>query len=173
MSLITNSAVTRAFDSFDVRLTRWLAHHGISLLRVSVAVIYLWFGFLKFFPGMSPAQDLAARTIGALSLGMVTPTVAVFLLALLETAIGLGLLFGRRLRIVLLLMLLQMAGTITPMLLFPGETFTWAPFAPTLEGQYIIKNLVLVCAALVIGATVRGGHLVADPEDGVRSPRQT
>lgn len=161
---MSSATMTRAFHTVDRRLTRWLARHGVTLLRVSVAVIYLWFGVLKFFPGMSPAQDLAARTIGKLSFGLLAPGAAVFLLAGMETAIGLGLLFGRNLRAVLLLMLAQMAGTITPMLFFPGETFTWAPFAPTLEGQYIIKNLVLISAALVIGATVRGGRLVADPQ---------
>ena len=160
----TNTSMIPVLDTIDRRLTRWLARNGITLLRISVAIIYLWFGVLKFFPGMSPAQDLAARTIGVLSFGLVSPTTAVLMLATLETAIGLGLLVGRGLRIVLLLMLAQMAGTISPMLLFPSETFTWAPFAPTLEGQYIIKNLVLIGAALVIGATVRGGHLVADPQ---------
>lgn len=165
MNLQTNIPMSPTFATIDRRLTRWLARNGITLLRISVAIIYLWFGVLKFFPGMSPAQDLAARTIGVLSFGLVSPTTAVLMLATLETAIGLGLLVGRGLRIVLLLMLAQMAGTISPMLLFPSETFTWAPFAPTLEGQYIIKNLVLIGAALVIGATVRGGHLVADPQD--------
>jgi predicted permease len=58
-----------------------------------------------------------------------------------------------------------MLGTVTPVFLFPNEVFTALPFAPTLEGQYIIKNIVLVSAGLVIGATVRGGRVVADPGD--------
>jgi len=149
--------------SFDRRLTRWSARHAVTLLRVSVGVVYVWFGVLKFFPGLSPAQDLAARTIGVLSLGTLPPQRAVLLLALLETTIGVGLLTGRHLRAVLLLMLGQMAGTLTPLLLFPDETFTRFPIAPTLEGQYIIKNVVLISAAILIGATVRGGRLVADP----------
>jgi len=152
------------FESFDARLTRWTARHAITLLRVSTAVIFLWFGVLKFFPGLSPAQDLAARTIYALSFGLVPPPVSVPLLAALETTIGLGLLTGRFLRATLLLLLLQMAGTVTPLVLFPSETFTVIPIAPTLEGQYIIKNIVLVSAAILIGATVRGGMLIADPE---------
>jgi uncharacterized membrane protein YkgB len=150
-----------AAAAFDRRLTRWTARHAVTALRISVGVVYLWFGALKFFPGLSPAQDLAARTIGTLSFGVVPPEAAVFLLALLETAIGVGLLAGRGLRLVLLLMLLQMGGTMTPLLLFPAETFTRFPVAPTLEGQYIIKNLVLVAAAIVVGATVRGGQLDA------------
>ncbi len=62
----------------------------------------------------------------------------------------------------LLLLALQMAGTITPLFLFPDETFSRFPIAPTLEGQYIIKNIVLIGAAMVIGATVRGGRLVPE-----------
>jgi uncharacterized membrane protein YkgB len=152
-----------AAAAFDRRVTRWSARHAVTALRLSVGVVYLWFGALKFFPGLSPAQDLAARTIGTLSLGVLKPEASVPLLALLETAIGVGLLAGRGLRLVLLLMLLQMAGTMTPLLLFPEETFTRFPIAPTLEGQYIIKNLVLMSAAILLGATVRGGLLIADP----------
>jgi uncharacterized membrane protein YphA (DoxX/SURF4 family) len=85
------------------------------------------------------------------------------LLAAWETAIGLGLLSGRFTRAVLFLLFAQMAGTITPLFLFPSETWR-VPFAvPTLEGQYIIKNMVLISAGLVIGATVRGGGLTDRP----------
>lgn len=62
-----------------------------------------------------------------------------------------------------LLRFLQLPGTVMPLVLFPAETFTRVPFAPTLEGQYIIKNLVLAAAALAVGATVRGGRLQAEP----------
>jgi uncharacterized membrane protein YphA (DoxX/SURF4 family) len=153
------------FATFDARLTRWAAGHGLALLRISIGVIFVWFGVLKFFPGVSPAQDLAARTIGVLSFGLVPATVSVPLLAALETVIGLGLLAGRWLRGVLLLLLLQMIGTVTPLILFPGETFVRFPLVPTLEGQYILKNMVIVSAAIVLGATVRGGKLVADPAE--------
>ena len=57
-----------------------------------------------------------------------------------------------------------MPGTITPLFLFPAETFTIFPWVPNLEGQYIIKNLVLISAGLVVGSTVRGGRLVAEPK---------
>ena len=152
------------FEAFDARLTRWTARHAITMVRVSIAVIFLWFGVLKFFPGLSPAEDLAARTIGALSFGRMPPSVSLPLLAALETTIGLGLLSGRFLRVTLLLLLLQMMGTVTPLVLFPHETFTVFPIAPTLEGQYILKNIVLVSAAILLGSTVRGGMLIADPE---------
>jgi len=161
--MTTATRLAISFDSFDTRLTRLTARHAVTWLRVSVGIVFLWFGGLKFFPGLSPAQDLAARTIGALTLGFVPASSAVLLLAVLETTIGLGLVTGRWLRATLLLLLGQMAGTLTPLVLFPAETFTAFPYAPTLEGQYILKNMVLVSAAIVIGATVRGGRLVADP----------
>ena len=84
---------------------------------------------------------------------------------------GLGLIFGVFMRVTLLLLFLQMIGTAAPIFLFPNEVFTRIPYAPTLEGQYIIKNLVLVSAALVIGATVRGGGIVSEPASNVESAR--
>lgn len=156
--------LNRRFDRIDTHITGWMARHSIMLLRVGLGVVFLWFGLLKFFPGLSPAQDLAARTIEALTLGLVGPALSLPILAAWEVIIGLGLIAGRWMRITLLLLAAQMLGTVTPLLLFPAEAFTLAPLAPTLEGQYIIKNLVLVAGALVIGATVRGGRLVAEPE---------
>lgn len=148
-------------DPIDVRITAWMARHGVPLLRVSLGVVFLWFGAIKFIPGLSPAADLATRTISQLSAGLVPPAVSLPLLAAWETLIGLGLVTGRFLRVTLLLLFLQMPGTLLPLLFYPGETFTVFPIGPTLEGQYIIKNLVLVSAAIVIGATVRGGQLSA------------
>jgi uncharacterized membrane protein YphA (DoxX/SURF4 family) len=146
-----------------------MARYGVLLLRISLGVVFFWFGLLKFFPGLSPAQDLAARTISVLTFGLMPPTISVPILAAWECLIGLGLITGLFMRATLLLLVAQMAGTVTPLFFFPAETFTQFPIAPTLEGQYIIKNVVLVSAALVLGATVRGGALVADPE--VARPR--
>ena len=153
-----------ALDRLDAALSRWMGRHGVTLLRVSLGVVFFWFGFLKFFPELSPAQGLAARTIEALTLGRVPPAVSLPLLATWECLIGLGLLTGRFVRATLLLMFVQMAGTIAPVFLYPHEVFQRFPYAPTLEGQYIIKNVVLISAGVVIGATVRGGKLVSDPE---------
>ena len=151
------------FDRLEMRVTEWMARHGIALLRMSVGIVFLWFGVLKFFPGLSPAQDLAARTVRILTFGLVHPAVSLPVLATWECLIGVGLITGRCLRTTLALLFLQMGGTILPLFFFPHETFTRFPFAATLEGQYIIKNLVMISAGLVIGATVRGGMLVADP----------
>jgi uncharacterized membrane protein YphA (DoxX/SURF4 family) len=148
----------------DIKLTRWMAHYGVVALRVSLGIVFFWFGVLKFFPGLSPAQDLATRTINILTFGLMPPNVSIPVLAAWECLIGLGLITGLFMRATLLLLFAQMLGTITPLFFFPAETFTRFPYAPTLEGQYIIKNIVLVTAAIVLGATVRGGNLVADPE---------
>jgi uncharacterized membrane protein YphA (DoxX/SURF4 family) len=149
------------FDTVDRFLTASMARHGISILRISVGVIFFWFGFLKFFSGLSPAQELAAKTIDILTFELVPTKIALMTLATWECAVGLGLVFGVFLRTTLFLLWLQMIGAAAPLFLFPNESFTHIPYAPTLEGQYIIKNLVLVSAGLVVGATVRGGRLSA------------
>jgi uncharacterized membrane protein YkgB len=155
------------FDRIDRRITGLMADHGLTLLRLAIGVVFFWFGILKFFPGASPAEQLAGRTIETLTGGLVPRATALPILAVWEVAIGIGLFIGRWMRAVLLLLFVQMLGTVTPLFLFPTETFTTFPLAPTLEGQYIIKNVVIVASAIVLGATVRGGELVPEPvEDG-------
>jgi uncharacterized membrane protein YphA (DoxX/SURF4 family) len=156
--------LTALFNRIDITLTTLMARYGVVLMRVGLGIVFFWFGFLKFFPGLSPAQDLAARTIQTIPFGLVTPDISLPVLAAWETLIGLGLITGKFMRATLLLLLLQMIGTVMPLFLFTAETWTRFPYAPTLEGQYIIKNIVLVTAALVLGATVRGGKVVADPD---------
>ena len=148
-------------DSIDLRITTWMARHGITLTRIALGIVFLWFGIIKFVPTWSPAAELATRTIECLTVGLVPPALSLPLLAAWESLIGIGLLTGRYLRATLFLLFAQMPGTLTPLVLFPDETFRAFPYAPTLEGQYIIKNLVLIGAAIVVGATVRGGQLQA------------
>jgi len=161
--LIQHQSFYARFENIDRRITGWMAKNGITLLRMSVGIVFFWFGVLKFIPGLSPADELATRTISVLTFGIVPPDISRPVLAAWECLIGLGLLSGRYLRATLLLLFVQMLGTITPLVLFPNETWTRFPIAPTLEGQYILKNMVLITAALVIGATVRGGKLIDDP----------
>ncbi|MGH7710770.1 MAG: hypothetical protein ACREOG_05775 [Gemmatimonadaceae bacterium] len=165
------NAPAALYHRVDRRLTRFMADHGITLLRISLGVVFLWFGALKFFPGVSPATDLAVRTIRVMTGGALSDAAAIYVLATWECLIGIGLILGRLLRTTLLLLWLQMAGTLTPLFFFPDEVFRVIPFAPTLEGQYIIKNVVLISAAIVIGATVRGGKVIADPRAAARAKR--
>jgi uncharacterized membrane protein YphA (DoxX/SURF4 family) len=161
---VFTKGVEDVLDRVDARVAGWLANHGLTLLRISLGIVFLWFGALKFLPGVSPAQELATRTISILTFGHMPPSVALVVLATWECLIGIGLIFGLFMRATLLVMLAQMMGTVTPLIFFPSETFTAFPYGLTLEGQYIIKNLVLISAGLVLGATVRGGTIVAERE---------
>ena len=151
------------YDKLDKPITTWMANNAIKYLRISLGIIFFWFGFLKFFHGVSSAETIATKTISVLTFGLIEPSVSIIILAVWETIIGLGLLFNRFLREILFLLFLQMLGTITPLFFFPAETFKIFPFVPTLEGQYIIKNLILISAGLAIGATVRGGKIISEP----------
>jgi len=148
---------------YESRITAWMARNGVLLTRVALGLVFLWFGALKFLPGMSEAEDVARRTLVRLTFGEVPSEICLYILAVWECAIALGLLWGRFLKATLILLFLQLLGTFMPLLFFPSETWKHIPYAPTLEGQYIIKNLVLVCAGIIVGSTVRGGKIISDP----------
>lgn len=149
------------FDRVDRAATRWMARNGITLLRISMGVVFIWFGALKLVPDLSPAEPLIRETIDFIPMAIFLP-----LLAIWEIAIGLGFITGKFMRLTILLLFLQMPGTISPVFLRPDLVFTSFPFGLTLEGQYIVKNLVLISGALVIGSTVRGGSLSAEHDAG-------
>lgn len=158
MIINTRETFQQRFEMVDRTITRWMARNGLLLLRLGLGIVFLWFGALKLFPNMSPAEGLVRNTIFFLD-----PTVALPLIAIWEMAIGLGLLWGKYMRLTLLLLFLQMPGTMLPILLLPNEVWTQFPFALTIEGQYIFKNLVLIAAGIVLGGTVRGGYIEPDP----------
>ncbi|MCH9022119.1 MAG: hypothetical protein IID32_05085 [Planctomycetes bacterium] len=137
------------FEKIDRAIAKWMYRYGRLLLRISLAVIFIWFGVLKPL-GMSPAEALVAKTVYWFPSEMIIP-----ILGWWEVAIGIGLLFRKLIRVALLLLFLQMAGTFLPLVILPEVCFTNFPFALTLEGQYIIKNLILISAAIVVGGTVR------------------
>lgn len=122
----------------------------VAVLQISIGIIYLWFGLLKFFPGVSPAEDLAAETIRLLTFGMLPKQVSLVLLAFWEVSVGLLLVFRIYYRIAFWLVLAHMICTFTPLILLPELSFTQAPYGLTLVGQYIIKNIVIVSALYVI-----------------------
>jgi uncharacterized membrane protein YphA (DoxX/SURF4 family) len=137
-------------------VARWMSRHGMLVMRVGLGVVYFWFGALKLFPGLSPAQELVTETVWFLD-----PRWFIPLLGVWEIMIGLCLMFGVLMRFALLLFFLHLPGTVIPLLFLPHETWTRFPFAPTLEGQYILKNLVSLGAALVLGGKMGRGR--ADP----------
>lgn len=145
-------------DALDQRVTAWMARYGLVMMRIALGVIFFWFGALKLFPGLSPAEDLVRNTIF-----FIDPNVFQPLLAVWEMAIGLGLITGMFMRVTLLLLFLQMPGTALPIIITPEAVFTMFPFGLTIEGQYIVKNLALITAAIALGSTVRGGRIVPQP----------
>jgi putative oxidoreductase len=144
---------------------RWLIANSIAILRVSLGAVFLAFGILKFFPGVSPAQNLVEKTTGMLTLGLVPGSAALVLVATLECVIGLCLVSGRAMRPAIYLLAMQLIGILSPLVLLPGRLFAGPHDAPTLEGQYVLKDFVLVGAALVLAATVGGGRLTAAPDE--------
>ena len=134
----------------DEAIAQWMYRYGRFFLRISLAIIFVWFGGLKIVQ-LSPAQDLVTKTVY-----WVDPAVFIPILGWWEVLIGVGLLFRPFIRVAIFLLFLQMPGTALPLVILPHVCFTQFPFGLTMEGQYIIKNLVLISAAIVIGGTVRG-----------------
>ena len=130
-----NPGLAHAIDRVDRTITGLLARSGVPVLRIGLGLVFLWFGALKLIPGLSPAADLAARTIEQLSLGLVPADVAVPVLGAWEALIGLGLLTGLFLRTTLFLLVVQMAGTVTPLLLFPARRSAASRSCPRSRGS--------------------------------------
>ena len=147
------SALPEPLEQYDARLVRLMNRHGIRLLRVALAVTYIWFGALKL-AGKSPVADL----VGKMAFGVPKETF-VWLLGLWEAAIGVALLFRVALRLTLVLFGLQVAGTFLVLIAHPRYAFRDNnPLLLTLTGEFIVKNLVLLAAGLAIGGTLRRRH---------------
>lgn len=129
---------------------RWLSRNSVALLRVSMGSVILGFGMLKLFPGLSPAQELVIATTEILSFGLVSPGAAMLITAALECIIGLSLITGLWLRVTMFLIAAWLVGILSPTVLLPERVFAGPGHAPTLEGQYVLKDIVLVAAILVI-----------------------
>jgi len=132
----------------SVRL--FLLKYQFRLLRNSIGILFIWFGILKFFPGVSPAEDLATETIRILSFDLLQKNLSLPLLAIIEVGLGVLLVFTKEYKATFWLLIFHMACTIMPLFLLPEVTFKKIPFQLTIEGQYIIKNFVIVTAAFVL-----------------------
>ncbi|MGC5535383.1 DUF417 domain-containing protein [Streptomyces sp. SR-10] len=139
------------------RLADHVNTRALVLLRATVGIVFLGFGVLKLFPSASPAEQLAVDAATKMTLGLVPETVLLLSLAALETVIGIGLIAGGRLlRPTLVAFFLHMGGVFSTLLLLPDAM--WQPHspAPTMEGQYVVKNVVLVAVCLVVAADAWG-----------------
>ena len=132
-------------------MTRFISNINKNrLLAISIGIIYLWFGMLKFFPELSPADGLAKHTITFLTFGLIPESISILMLAIIEVGIGVCLLFNFQLKTVVILAIIHLILTFIPVLVFPEVSFAKAPFVLTLVGQYIIKNIVIISALFFI-----------------------
>lgn len=123
---------------------------SIHLIRISLGLIYFHFGYLKFYPDLSPAEVLAGYTAQILSSYAMNAHTVLLVVAVLECVIGLGFLFNICMRWVAVLFFFHMAATFLPLFVLPEFAYKFVPFAPTIEGQYILKNFVLVAAGWAV-----------------------
>jgi uncharacterized membrane protein YphA (DoxX/SURF4 family) len=140
----------RTYESIDSKVVRTLDHWAPTVLRYALAIVFIWFGMLKVID-RSPVYDLVADTVFFLPGSVVVPA-----FGFLEVVIGLGLLLGVGLRFVLLLLVVQMLGTFLVFVTQPGESFQDGnPLLLTTTGEFVLKNLVLIAAAMVVGGKLR------------------
>jgi len=146
--------VKEAIVKADRRIVEVMNRYSVLLMRIGMAIVFIWFGALKPF-GVSPANELVASTITTMTWGVIAPSVFIPVLGWWEVAIGVCFLYRPLVRVALILLVIQLPGTMLPLVLLPEEAFTQIPYGLTLEGQYIIKNLVLIAGALVVGGSLR------------------
>ena len=120
------------------------------VLAISIGIVYIWFGGLKFFPGLSPAEGLAKNTIDLLTFGYIPSDVSIVLLAVWETVIGVLFILNIYRRTAIIVTLTHLAFTFSPLLLFPEQSFNELPVGRTLLGQYILKNIIIVGALFTL-----------------------
>ena len=143
-----------SFDEIDRKISAFMGRWGTVAVRISFGIIFIWFGILKPL-GISSAEPLVIATVPWLP--VFDGETWVSIIGWWEVAIGIAFLFRRSIRVAVALLALQMVGTFMPLVFLPEVTFQAGhfPYGPTLEGQYIIKNLMIISAALVVGGTVR------------------
>ena len=139
--------------SIQIKVATWAQRHGVMVARLALGIIFIWFGVLKYFPGLSPAEEVVKNTIT-----FINPELFIPVLATWEVVIGIGFLLGRPMWLTLLLLLLHMPGTFLPLVVTPDAVWSQFPYGLTLEGQYIIKNLAILSTALFIAASLLPGE---------------
>ena len=139
------------------RLAVFLTAHSITILRISLGLVFLVFASFKYVSGASPAEAIAVATVDKLTLGLVTGHTALLFTAATETIIGVTLLTGRFVRVGLVVMAVALVGILSPLALFPDQM--WSGNGPTLLGQYVFKDIVLTAGGLVVAAYALGARL--------------
>lgn len=122
----------------------------LKLLRVSIGILFLWFGILKFFKGLSPAETIAVDTIDFITFNLIPHSISIILLAVIEVIIGFLLVANIFLKQTIIVTMLHLACTFIPLFVFSSLSFTAPPYAFSLLGQYIVKNIALLAALWVL-----------------------
>ena len=154
--------INSRFDRIDQSISEQMWRFGVPVLRLALAVVFIWFGALKL-TGASPAIEMVTRTVYWFD-----PAIFIPILGWWEIAIGVCLAIPPLTRVGILLLALQMPGTFLPLILLPQVCYTGPPWNLTLEGQYIVKNLVIIGSALLLGGLVRGHRSADDGTDAKR-----
>jgi uncharacterized membrane protein YkgB len=137
-------------DRADERAIQVMTTHGLGLLRISLGVVFIWFGLLKAI-GVTPVANLVTAVISWVPSTLSVPLVGVF-----EVVLGFGLVVGYGLRFTLLLLWLHLAGTFLLLVVRPDLAFqNGNPLFLTADGEFVIKNLVLISGGIAVGSTVR------------------
>lgn len=159
-------AISKLLDAVETTARR----AAVPSLRYGLALIMLWFGIPKLFPGGSPAEQIASETVEVLTSGLIVGDTARLMVGTLEIGLGLALMIGRAMPIVLLALVGHMAGTFMPLFIFPE--LTWhSPFVGSLEGQYILKNVLILTGILVLaGYGLRHNTTAAKPQQLLNLP---
>lgn len=148
--LLKRNRSNLSFNRFDHVIAIYLHRYGDTIHRIALGVLFIWFGLLKPL-GLKTATSLLAETV---YLG--SPEVMVHVLGWWEVAIGVCLIVRRLVRVAALLLLIRLPGTVLALLVHPQVCWTHFPFAPTPEGQYLLKDIIMFLATLALaGAIVR------------------
>lgn len=139
-------------EALDLRVISFLRRYHIEIARGAIFIVFFWFGALKLL-GLSPAGPLA-EALTMRTVGMDYFDTLYVLLAVLECVIGLLFLVPRAIRLVLPLLIIHMIVVCSPLVLVSDLVWT-GPFIPTLEGQYIIKNIIIVALAIAVAADTK------------------
>lgn len=150
-------------ENTDQKIINFFKHIGMPVARIALSVVFFWFGILKVVDS-SPASQLVSDLL-SVTIPFLSAQQFIFGLGIYEMIIGVAFIIPRLERLAIFLLLPHLFVTAGPLFLL--KTITWqSAFVPTLEGQYIIKNLLIVATAVGIAAHLEPiHHLVRKPAD--------
>ena len=161
-------SVRASWSRLDEKMIKFMSAYGIHMIRYSLGVVFIWFGLLKV-AAVRPVADLVAKIVYWASPNFFVPFLGAW-----EVAVGLGLLFNVALRLTLCLFWRQLSGTFLVLVLRPDIAFQGGnPLLLTVEGEFVMKNIVLIASGIVVGGAVRRTEIKGthqNPTPQLRSP---